>query len=46
MWEGKAKDFFYKIFHYVVVPIHITLYGFPPPIISDRIMENLGKIID
>jgi hypothetical protein len=46
LWEDKAKDFFYEIYHHVVVPIHIDLYGFPPPRISDRIMGNLGKIED
>jgi hypothetical protein len=46
LWEDKARDFFYEICHYVVVSIHIALYGFPPPRISDRIMANLGKIAD
>jgi hypothetical protein len=46
LWEDKAKDFFYEICHYVVVSIHITLYSFTPPRISDRIMANLGKIVD
>jgi hypothetical protein len=46
LWEDKAINLFYKIFHYVLVPIHITLYSCPPPRISDRIMENLGKIAD
>jgi hypothetical protein len=46
LWEDKARDLFYKIFHYVVVPILIALYSFPPPRISDKIMENLGKITD
>jgi hypothetical protein len=46
LWEEKARDLFYEICHYVVVPIHITLYGCPPPRISDRIMGNLGKIED
>jgi hypothetical protein len=27
LWEEKGKDFFYKIFHIVVVPIHIALGG-------------------
>jgi len=44
MWEDKARDFFYEICHYVVVSIHISLYGFSPPRILDRIMANLGKI--
>jgi hypothetical protein len=46
LWEDKEKDFFYEIWHYVVVPMHIALYGFPPPGISNKIMENLGKIVD
>jgi hypothetical protein len=46
LWEDKAKYFFYEICHHVVVPIHVALYGFPPPRISDRIMGNLGKIAD
>jgi len=46
MWEDKAKDFFYEICHHVVVLVHIDLYGFPPLIILDRIMGNLGKIVD
>jgi hypothetical protein len=44
MWEDKAKDSLYEIFHHVVFLIHISLYGFPPPQISDKIMRNLGKI--
>jgi hypothetical protein len=46
LWEDKAKYFFYEICHHVVVPIHIDLYGFPPPRIADKIMGNLGKIAD
>jgi hypothetical protein len=46
LWEDKARYFFYEIFHYVVVPIHITLYNCPPPRISDKIMGNLGRIVD
>jgi hypothetical protein len=30
-WEEKAKDLFYEISHNVVVPVHTTLYGHPPP---------------
>jgi hypothetical protein len=44
LWEEKSKDLFYKICHHVVVPIHIALYGHPPPRISDRIMGNLGRL--
>ena len=44
MWEDKAKYFLYEICDHVVVPIHVALYGCPPPRISDRILGNLGKI--
>ena len=44
LWEDKAKDFFYEICYHVVVHVHISLYGCPPPQISYRIMGNLGKI--
>jgi hypothetical protein len=46
LWEEKAKDFFYEICHNVVVPVHIAIYGHPPPRISERIMGNLGKLAD
>ena len=46
LWDDKAKYLFYKICHYAMVSIHITLYSFPPPRISERIMDNLGKITD
>jgi hypothetical protein len=44
LWEDRAKYFFYEIYHYIVVPIHIALYSFPPPRVSDKIVENLGRI--
>jgi hypothetical protein len=46
LWEDKVKDLFYKISNYVVVSVHIAIYGFPPPRISDQIVANLGKIVD
>jgi hypothetical protein len=46
LWEENAKDFFYEICHNVVVPIHTTIYGHPPPRISEKIMENLGTFAD
>ena len=30
----------------MVIPVHIALYGHPPPRISDKIMGNLGKLAD
>jgi len=45
-WDDKTKYFFYEICNYVVVQMHITIYGHPSPRISDKIMANLGKIAD
>jgi hypothetical protein len=46
LWEDKEKDLFYEICNYVVVPMNITIYGCPPPKISDRVVANLEKIAD
>jgi hypothetical protein len=46
LWEEKTKDFFYEISHNVIVLVHITIYGHPPPRISERIMGNLCKLPD
>jgi hypothetical protein len=46
LWEDKTKDFFYEIYNCVVVPMHTTIYGFSPPRISDKIVANLGNIVD
>jgi hypothetical protein len=46
LWEDKAKDFFYEICNYVVVPMHIAPLRLPASRISDKIMTNLGKIAD
>jgi hypothetical protein len=44
LWEEKAKDFIYEICHNVIVPVHITIYGHPPPRILVMIMGNLGNL--
>jgi hypothetical protein len=46
LWKENAKDYFYEIFHNVIILIHETLYGNPPPKISKKIMGNLGTIAD
>jgi hypothetical protein len=46
LWEDKEKYFFYEIYNYVVVLMHIAIYVCPPPRISDKIVTNLGKIAD
>jgi hypothetical protein len=44
--EDKEKDFFYEICNWVVVSMHIFIFGHPPPRISNNIMVNLGKVED
>jgi hypothetical protein len=46
LWEEKAKYFFYEIYNWVVVLMHTAIYGCPRPRISDKIVANLGKIVD
>ena len=46
LWEEKPKVLFYEICHNIVVHVHIAIYGHPPPSILERIMRNLGKLVD
>jgi hypothetical protein len=46
LWEENVKDFFYEIYHYVVIPLHQILYGYAPPCISKTIVGNLRAIAD
>jgi len=46
LWEENVKDFFYEIYHYIVIPMHQILYGYAPPQISEQIVENLKTIVD
>jgi hypothetical protein len=46
LWENKAVDFVYEIFNWVMVPLHVTIFGHPPPRISDNIVTNLSSIAD
>jgi hypothetical protein len=46
LWEDKASDFVYEIFNWVMVPMHVAIFGNPPPRISDSIMENLSRVAD
>jgi hypothetical protein len=41
-----SKYLFYEICHNVVVLVHISIYGHPPPRILERITGNLGKLAD
>jgi hypothetical protein len=46
LWENKATDFVYEIFNWVMVPLHVTIFGHLPPRISDSIVMNLSSIAD
>jgi hypothetical protein len=42
----KRKKIAYEIFNWVMVPLHVTIFGHPPPQISDSIVKNLRSIVD
>jgi hypothetical protein len=46
LWEENAKYFFYEISHNIVVQVHISIYGHSLPRILERIMGNLGNLVD
>jgi len=46
LWEEKAKELFYETCHQFVVPIHISMYGHPPPRILEKIPGNLVNLVD
>ena len=46
LWEDKASDFVYEIFNWVMVPLHVTIFGHFPPRILDSIAVNMSSIAD
>jgi hypothetical protein len=46
LWENNANEFIYEIFNWVMVPLHVTIFGLLPPRISDGIVANLSQIAD
>jgi hypothetical protein len=46
LWENNANKFIYEIFNWVMVPLHVTIFGLLPPRISDSIAGNLSHIAD
>jgi hypothetical protein len=46
LWENKAENFTYEIFNWVMVPLHVAIFGHPPPCVSDSIATNLSSIAD
>jgi REP element-mobilizing transposase RayT len=46
IWEDKAKEFIYEIFNWVIVPLHVAIFGQPPPRISDSVATSLSSVAD
>jgi hypothetical protein len=46
LWEDNAKDNFYEICHYVIIPLHRMFFGCEPPRISHTVMENIKTVAD
>jgi hypothetical protein len=46
MWEENAKKLFYKICHFMVIPMHKMFFGCDPPRISETVSKNLKPIAD
>jgi hypothetical protein len=44
LWEDKATEFIYEIFNWVMVPMHVYIFGNPPLRISDSISINLNNV--
>jgi hypothetical protein len=46
LWEDKDLDFVYGIFNWVMVSMHVSIFGNLPPRISDNITANLSRVAD
>jgi hypothetical protein len=46
LWEENAKNTFYEVCHYVIIPLHRVFLGCEPPRISNTIIENLKSVVD
>jgi hypothetical protein len=46
LWEDHAKNNFYEICHFVIIPLHKIFFGCEPPRISHTILENLKTVAD
>jgi hypothetical protein len=44
LWEENAKNPFYEIYHFVVIPMHKMFFGCDPPLISETVSKNLKAI--
>jgi hypothetical protein len=46
LWEENAKDAFYEVCHFIIIPMHKMFFGCEPPRISDAIIESLKAVAD
>jgi hypothetical protein len=46
LWEDKAKEFIFEIFNWVMVLLDVTIFGQPPPRISDSVATSLSNVAD
>jgi hypothetical protein len=44
LWVDKAKEIIYEIFNWVMVPLHVTIFGQSPPRISDSVATSLSSV--
>jgi hypothetical protein len=44
--EENAKDVFYDVCHFFIIPLHKIFFGCKPPRISDVIIESLKSVAD
>jgi hypothetical protein len=45
-WEENAKNSFYEICHFIIIPMHKMFYGCEPPRIYESVLGNLKAIAD
>jgi hypothetical protein len=46
LWEENVKNSFYKICHFVIIPMYKMIYGCDPPHIFEAVSKNLREIVD
>jgi hypothetical protein len=46
LWEENAKNVFYDVCHYVIIPLHKIFFGCEPLRIYNTILENLKSVAD
>jgi hypothetical protein len=46
LWEENAKNAFYEIFHFIIIPMHKMFYGCEPPRISMSVSGNIKAMAD